>query len=166
MGVLGYCVSCNSVITLSTSKYFLASKPFKNFPVNNMTMVNPKQIKEGEQKKLQSQWQRNTFNKDYLYFCISLFSRMYFPLCWRFHRLHFFRSIWLFTGTEGIKVQQVPSDSDEPWKWFLNGGDRTLGNRWNQIANLARVCAAWSKMLPTIIDQRSHNEWHHCLSSW
>ena len=51
MGVLGYCVSCNSVITLSTSKYFLASKPFKNFPVNNMTMVNPKQIKEGEQKK-------------------------------------------------------------------------------------------------------------------
>ena len=51
MGVLGYCVSCNSVITLSTSKYFLASKPLKKFPLNNMTMVNPKQIKEGEQKK-------------------------------------------------------------------------------------------------------------------
>ena len=50
MGVLGYCVSCNSVITLSTSRYFLASKPFKNFPVCNMTLVNPKQIK-GEQKK-------------------------------------------------------------------------------------------------------------------
>ena len=164
MGVLGYCVSCNSVITLSTS--FWLANPLK-ICLSTTWQCNGKSEADQRRwtKEAQYQWQRNTFNKDYLYFCISLFSRMYFPLCWRFHRLHFFRSIWLFTGTEGIKVQQVPSDLDEPWKWFLNGGDRTLGNRWNQIANLARVCAAWSKMLPTIIDQRSHNEWHHCLSS-
>ena len=165
MGVIGYCVSCNSVITLSTSKYFLASKPFKNFPVNNMTMVNPKQIKEGEQKKPSISGNVILSTK---IICISAF--LSFPEC--ISRCVEDFTDCTFSEASGFLLEQkiLKSNKSSLIRMSRENGFSTGETELSEIVEtrspiLRAYVLSWSKMLPIIIDQRSHNEWHHCLSS-